>query len=121
MSKLKKAGFFRELRHGLADGPSLRESIPKSGGKSATPLVAYLSNAPILFATPGVVDDVLAPGTEIGPPHIRTDGEWCWPSDLAYYVEKYNCRIPEDFASHMKARNFRPPLDEDVAFEEIEF
>jgi hypothetical protein len=121
VSQLKKAGFFRELRHGAADGPSLRESIPKSGPKTAAPLVAYLKNAPILFATPGVVEDILAPGTEIGPPHIRTDGVWCWPSDLAHYVEHYACRLPDEFAAHIKARNYRPPLDEEVDFEEIQF
>jgi hypothetical protein len=120
VNKLRRAGFFRELRHGFPDGPSLRDSIPKSGAKAAAPLVEYLSNAPVLLFTRGVVRDLLEPDTVIGPPHIRTDGEWCWPSDLAYYVGKYNCRLPEEFASHMKARNWHPPLDEEVKFEEIE-
>ena len=26
-----------------------------------------------------------------------TDGEYSWLSDLAYYVEKYNLRLPEEF------------------------
>ena len=120
MTKLKRAGFFRELRHGFPEGPSLRDSIPQSGAKAAAPLVAYLSNAPVLLFTRGVVRDFLEPGTVIGPPHIRTDGVWCWPSDLAYYVEKYSCQIPEEFASYMKARNWRPPRDEDVNFGEVE-
>ena len=32
---------------------------------------------------------------------IMSDGEYMWPSDLAYYIEKYNLMLPDDFTKHI--------------------
>ena len=29
------------------------------------------------------------------------DGIYSWSNDLAYYVEKYNLRLPADFVNHV--------------------
>ena len=30
------------------------------------------------------------------------DGEYCWKDSLAYYVEKYNLRLPRQFEEHVR-------------------
>lgn len=32
---------------------------------------------------------------------LFTDGEYSWWNDLAYYVEKYNLRLPKEFEEHV--------------------
>jgi hypothetical protein len=33
---------------------------------------------------------------------------WCWPSDLAHYLEKYNVELPRAFIEHGRTRNWEP-------------
>lgn len=75
----------------------------------------------LFIATPAFVEDVLAPGRLIGSPHILTDGAWCWPSDLAHYVENYHVRLPTEFLAHMREQNWAAPSDERVPLERFEF
>jgi hypothetical protein len=108
--KLKRTGFFREMRHGLQTDPSLVEAA-----KTAKPfddvsrVVAYLQNGTLFIASPGIVKDVLNEGGKvIGAPHVRTDGVWTWPSDFAYYVKHYGINVPQDFLEHMERNQWQP-------------
>jgi hypothetical protein len=110
--KLKSLGYFRELRHGNDDGPSLSDAVrnahkaPRDEGKIAS----YLRQSPTIVATTHFVDDVIAPQhTEIAVPHIHTDGTWEWPEDLAYYVETYHIALPPEFVEHVRGQNYQPP------------
>jgi hypothetical protein len=40
---------------------------------------------------------------------VLTDGQYAWPSDLAYYVERYHVRLPDDFVSVIAAHGWRVP------------
>lgn len=40
-----------------------------------------------------VIAGTVIPGTDVG----RNDGEYTWWTSLAYYVEKYNLRLPNEF------------------------
>lgn len=110
--KLKKVGFFRELRHGMPDGPELRSLLSPSPYEHEDRIAQYLRNGVLLIASPGVIEDVLSPGQLIGGPHILTDGVWAWPSDLAHYVEKYHVRLPSEFTDHMAQRNWAVPPED---------
>ena len=122
MTKLKRAGFFRELRHGYADGPSLHDAIDRGlAGDDAEGLAFYLKSAPALYTTPGYVEDVLSPGTIIGAPHIRTDGVWAWPSDLEHYLTVYKCALPDEFVARIRAHKYQPPTEETIDFPSLEF
>ena len=105
-----RVGFFRELRHGDPQGPSLRETQGALSAEKCEAAAHYLEVAPTLAATPGYVGDVLDPSnTMIGSPDLKTDGDWMWPADLAYYVRRYQVALPESFLLHMQSMNWDPP------------
>jgi len=114
-------GFFRELRHGMPDGPQLRSVVSKSPHQNEDRIVRYLRSGVLFIATPGFVEDVLAPGQIIGSAHIFTDGVWVWPGDLAHYVEKYHVRLPAEFVAHMEDQNWTIPNEESVSLDLLEF
>ena len=107
MKKLRKVGFYKELDHGDSDGDSLKEAINKLCLEKLESILLYLHSAKLFIASPGLVEDVLDGGNIIGPLSIYTDGEWSWPSDLAYYVKKYKVGLPNDFVEHMEAVGWR--------------
>ena len=113
---LRKVGFFRELRHGFPDGPSLK--AVRGTLKEVGAVAKYLRSGNAVV-TPGVlVDDVLDPTkTRVAPLWILTDGAWVWPADLAYYVETYSCGLPQEFLDHMRGVRWRMVTlsDEDLA------
>jgi len=115
MAKLIPVGFFRELRHGKPNGPSLRQSVAKEAAPDEAKVVAYLKAGKLLVAAPGIVKDALAPAGPIGSASILTDGAYAWPEDFAYYVARYHVRPPADFAAHMASRDWQVPSDLAVA------
>jgi hypothetical protein len=108
---LRKAGFFRELRHGDRDGPSLADATADGGGSAEhTNAAAYLQRGAVLATTGMHVDDVLDPSNrEIAELAILTDGTWVWPGDLAYYVHRYGATLPDEFVRHMESQDWLPP------------
>jgi hypothetical protein len=106
---LIRVGFFRELRHGKPDGPSLRDSIG-SGEPDEAAIVQYLYTGATLAATGSMVDDYLNSDRKaIAPLEIATDGRWVWPRDLAYYVAEHHVRLPSAFVEHMRERGWKAP------------
>jgi hypothetical protein len=113
-------GFFRELKHGRADGPSLREAMRDAGKPGESRIAAYLRAAPVLLHALGPVTDVLAPkGDYICAPNIHTDGAYAWPEDLAYYVERYHVALPPEFLAHLAAAKWKAPADVDTSAVEL--
>lgn len=111
---LKRAGFFRELRHG-GDEVSLSDAQRSSADPRKDGVLHYLRNGSWLAASPSPVGDALDPSSDVVIPlGILTDGVWEWPSDLAHYVERYNVELPAAFVAHMQERRWQPPeLSED--------
>lgn len=110
---LKRVGFFRQLPYGRPTGPDLEAAVRPTASVEEPQVLAWLEGAPVLLATPGLARDQLDPNRPpIGPPHIRTDGVHCWPSDLAWYVRRYHALLPEAFVAHVVAAgNTRPQVD----------
>lgn len=107
---LKPVGFFRELRHGMRTGPSLAESVRPQAGDDEDKIVRYLQLSPTFAASGPMVDDVLDPSNKaVASLETATDGQWMWPRDLAYYVEKYHVELPEEFVNHMRQQDWRVP------------
>jgi hypothetical protein len=104
--KLKRVGFFRELSHGDADGPSLAESMRDAPGADDDSIVEYLNEGVPFILSPGPVFDVMDGEGPVGTASILTDGEWAWPDDLAAYVEKYHVRLPDEFVQHARANQW---------------
>jgi hypothetical protein len=114
MPKLIRVGFFREMRHGEPDDPSLAALRSPTPGPHQVDLARYLDAGHVLFATPGFATDVLDGTTRIGPPHYLTDGQYVWPGDAAHYVRTYNVRLPDEFVAHVVASG-APPATVDLA------
>ncbi len=63
----------------------------------------YLRGGVVLATTGTLVDHYFdAKNVRVAPAEVRTDGEWAWPADLAYYVEKYSVGLPEKFLQHVR-------------------
>jgi hypothetical protein len=106
---LSKVGFFRELRHGSKDGPSINDYRRHSAQPNEPRIVQYLNVAVTLATTGSVVDDALdATKKAIAPLEIATDGIWVWPRDLAYYVRNYHVVLPPEFVEHMRKCSWNP-------------
>jgi hypothetical protein len=118
-----QAGFFRELRHGFPDGPSIVENRGKLSGDAVSRVVSYLRGGSTLATTGSMADDWFDPSrTDVAPLEVRTDGIWVWSGDLAYYVERYGVQVPHEMLTHMASRGWRaselPP--EELAALEVE-
>lgn len=109
-------GYFRELKHGMESGPSILEATQRGAyGSEKALLVSYLNGGTIFVASPGIGTDVLdADAALSGPIHSLTDGQWMWPADLSYYVEKYNVALPLEFLADLRRKSWTNPPPEQI-------
>lgn len=117
--KLIPVGFYRELRHGSATGPSLHEAIGAEPGPDQAKIVGYLQAGHAFIVAPGLVRDILANNAIIGALTIQTDGTYAWPSDFPHYIEKHHARPPAELVEHVRASQFTMPADVDVSTLEL--
>lgn len=105
-----QAGFFRELRHGSPDGPSLQGCRREEGDPDEGMVASYLESGQTLAVRVSSVHDYFD-ATRKAASHlaIMTDGTWAWPCDLAYYLREYHVELPADFVAHMRQCSFRQP------------
>jgi hypothetical protein len=107
---ISKVGFFRELRHGSADGPSICDHRCDSARPDESRIVRYLNAAATLAATGSMADDALdATKRAVARLETATDGRWISPRDLAYYVNTYHVVLPSEFVEHMRMSSWNPP------------
>lgn len=118
---IKTVGFFKELEHGNEDGGSLKESICNHSLENEVKLVEYLESGVVICVAPGLVWDVIDESKGvIRNLEILTDGEWAWPSDLAYYVREYHVSLSEDFMEHVKRNEWTIANKVDIASSNFE-
>ena len=109
---LRAAGFFADLSYGYQEEPALVTSVRPAGEDWEAQAVGYLGGGTVIAAAMMVTSDILDPADPIiGPLTILADGVWMWPSDLAYYVQRYHCAVPPDFVQHMREQDWTPPTD----------
>ncbi|MFI9616043.1 hypothetical protein ACIHCM_30920 [Streptomyces sp. NPDC052023] len=109
---IRTLGFFSELHPGWGLPPdgSIRDAVGTTGDPDEASIVAYLRGGTGIWSEMGAEPDVLDPvGPSLtGAASLYTDGEWIWREDLIYYVVKYHVTLPEDFLSHVRARDYMP-------------
>ena len=106
---LKRFGFFDELPEPDAV-VQLTASITDPPLEDEEGILSYLNGGKQILAVPGLVLDLLSDDEEIiGPPHVFTDGEWAWTSDVTHYIERYHISIPSQLLARMRANNFQCP------------
>lgn len=95
-NKVIFVGRYKELNPSY-NFPSMVESFEKSPYEGKDRVIQYLKN--------GIEDMVsLSAPTDVisgAPIHMTmkgmNDGEYTWFNTLAYYVDKYNLRLPKEF------------------------
>lgn len=119
--KLKKIGFYKELKHGIKYDESLKESVCLVPQVNEGKIIEYLENGVIYCISPGLIKDILDESEPIiGSLKLLTDGEWVWPSDLPYYVKKYHVKLKKDFLLHVQARNWILDNKQEFCLEKLE-
>ena len=107
---MRGAGFFRELGYVADDGDPIVDAVGRLPGARKEQVLTYLAGGTViedvLLITEDVLDEARPP---IGALQLLSDGEWVWPSDLAHYVELYDCDVPAPFHEHMARRAWTPP------------
>ena len=99
---MKSIGVYREM---VPDIPEITESIfphiAPAEYPEKTAIVTYLRRSWPSVSVPQLLRDVFDKQFVIGSLGVSHDGEYSWRSDLAYYIDKYNLRPPEDFIAHV--------------------
>ena len=110
MIELRPVGYFDRSGKSEHGEPSLQEIISDVPHPDEERITHYLRDGFGLWGCGGVERDILNPGAEIYLDlDIFTDGVWKWPAYLAYYVETYHARLPEQFVANMRANNWTVP------------
>lgn len=83
--------------------PSMRDAFQSERYPGQDMIVKYLrENGKVHMACPGISrDKITGERLTVEMTHMD-DGVYSWTSSLAYYVDKYNLRLPEEFESHVR-------------------
>ncbi|MFF4159449.1 hypothetical protein [Streptomyces sp. NPDC001678] len=108
---MKVLGFYSELWPSSSEWDGgIRDFVTDAPQPNEQDVAAYLRGGHTLFASMGVVDDVLGSGEGIvGGSSLFTDGEWVWRGDLWFYATTYHLRLPEEFTSKIHAAGYAVP------------
>lgn len=91
---------YAELNKGK-DFPLLGASLESKPYKNKREIVRYLSNGNVELARASRTRDIFTGEFIPAEVLVMRDGEFYWSNELAWYVEKYNLRLPKDFESHI--------------------
>ena len=90
--------FCRE--YGSETLPPLKELVSDIPDEKKDVILDYLRTHCIL-ASPGVVQDILDPGSIIGHNDLYSDGKYFWADYFPGYIQKYNIPVPPSFREHI--------------------
>jgi hypothetical protein len=117
---LKEIGFFNELSYGRKNGPSINDYFSDKNSDDEENIINYIKSGKVFIVSPGIVYDIFDKSKLIeGGPYILTDGEYVWFHELAYYIEQYHIKLPEEFIMHMKSNNWEVPQNVDLNILEL--
>lgn len=97
----------RMREFGYDDEPSLVSLRDRISINDAEALARYLESGKLLMMSPGLVEDVLAPGNQAGSYSILTDGVFAWHEALAYFVRRYRVAVPPQLLEHARGQGYR--------------
>lgn len=94
---------FAELEPGLKL-PKLADSIDNGSYPHKEEIIQYLLNGKMYFFGLSLPKDVFT-GEQIPmSDRVMQDGIYYWPTVLAWYVDKYNVRLPKEFEEHILSK-----------------
>ena len=113
---VRTAGMFVELGQSRHPDPalSIADHVGAEALEDADLVTGYLDRGYLLIDMMDVERDVLDPGQELlNGSSIRTDGDWLWRQDLAYYVRRHHVALPPELLATIRERQYTvPPVDE---------
>lgn len=81
---------------------SMKDFFEKEGYENQEKIAEYLkSNGKNIMVSASYHKDVFTSQSTGIEEICKEDGKYRWFNILAYYVEKYNLRLPEDFEIHI--------------------
>ena len=94
---------FAELEPGR-NFPKMTDSMESGPYSHKEEIIQYLLNGNVEFVRVSRAKDVFT--GEYIPREVRVmrDGDYCWPNLLAWYVDKYNVRLPREFEEHILSK-----------------
>ena len=87
--------------------PMMRDCVIEGEYPQKAELVRYLETAPVSWASMSdkPLIDVLTGEPITGVKRCgRSDGDYAWTNVLAYYVDRYNIGLPDEFVKHATSR-----------------
>ena len=83
--------------------PSMRPSFSDQPYDGQQRIADYLRSGKDYMASLALPRDVITGQRMPGTTLMMHDNDYCWSSDLAYYVEQYNLRLPSEIEQHILA------------------
>lgn len=119
MPELKPVGIYREMyKRGHDDLPSLYENRATQHLEDRARIIGYMTAATPVFDVMGNVTDLLDANESIrSGQSLISDGTWLWRVDSIHYLTRYDLTIPNGFVDHVRAHDYRPTTDVDLAGE----
>lgn len=99
---LKKVGFFFEFSENDQRDRLCKLRQPNPQPHESQIVEYLLSGVPAGIAMTVEHDVLKTPPQPLGEATLRSDGEWIWPSSLAYYVDNYHLPLPQEFVAKME-------------------
>ena len=94
---------FEELQPGY-NHPKMTDSIESGPYPHKEEIIQYLLNGIIKFYRLSRVKDVFTGEYIPREVCVMHDGDYCWSNVLAWYVDKYNVRLPREFEEHILSK-----------------
>ena len=97
-SMLIYIGEYKELCPNHQDFPSIKDHLSNGPYKGQGKIIHYLRKGGVEDMISMAIRKDIFTGKPLMEEDVgRNDGEFTWWTSLAYYVEKYNLRLPEKF------------------------
>lgn len=81
--------------------PSIYENISETPIKRKKEILDHLKSGEISAVAPSYIKDIIS-GKAINQELMMiNDGKYTWRSDVIYYFEKYNLKLPDEFVKEV--------------------
>lgn len=91
---------YEELNPGR-NFPRLKDSLEAKAYPNKKAVVEFLQNGTVDLARHSLAKDVFNGERIPNEVLVMHDGDFYWSNVLAWYVDKYNLRLPEKFEAHI--------------------
>ena len=93
---MKIIGKYREL-YKDSSFPCLKDNISETPIPGKDIILKHLRSGEIVAVSPSFITDVISGKKTKNQLMMMTDGVFEWRSDIVYYFDKYNLKLPDNF------------------------